>query len=314
MADTAINNLSSALSSLQASSRKPDLPTFDSANIDKWIKRVESAYIRSGVTRPQEKFAFVEGKIGVDLDPTIDEFLFGDSTEEQWVAFCAYLRKRYGPTDRQRAAAVLEPIKRDDRIPSNYFSKLNETIGNITLDEVIKEICIRSLPNDIQQTICKATESMSAKDTMAYADSFFSNDGSRLHKAPAPVHHVQQGPTQAPQEQQQQQFLSESRGSFPGSFTAPFGGNNDNWIAQSNVNEVNDRGRTHDRGGNNNNNRLRSNNRGRFNNNYNNGRNLASGNPMMCFYHEQYGTRARNCTQPCAWKDKSGNGQGHRRQ
>ena len=302
MSDTAINTLSTALSSLQASSRKPELPAFDPANIDKWIKRVESAYIRSGVTRPQEKFAFVEGKIGVDVDPTIDQFLFGESTDVQWQAFCTYLRKRYGPTDRQRAAAVLEPIKRDSRTPSNYFSKLKETIGNVTLDDVIKEICVRSLPNDVQQTICKATESMSAKDTMAYADSFFSNDGTRLHKPTASVNNVQQHPVQPPQQQQH-------------TFTAPFCSHEDsNNNSNGHVNAVHTRGRSQSKG-NNNYNRFKSKSQAPFNNNNNDRQGAGpSGNANWCLYHEQFGPRARQCKQPCSFNQSSGNGQGHRHQ
>ena len=307
--NTAINNLSTALSGLQASSRKPDLPAFDVNNIDKWIKRVESAYIRSGVTLPQEKFAFVESKIGVDVDPTIDEFLFGDATDGQWTAFCSYLRQRYGPTKRQQAAAVLEPIKRDGRIPSNFYSKLKETVGDVTLDDVLKEICIRALPSDIQQTICKATEKMSAQETMKYADSYFSNDGSRLHKTASSVNNVE-----LPQQQQQQQQQPQ--------FTTAY---NDEQNNNHDVNAVFGRSRPQQNNGgyNSNNNgggfkNFRSKSRGRSNSHFNSnssnngGPSASANNSSICVYHENFGNRARQCRKPCSWKPQ-GNGQGHRR-
>ena len=49
-----------ALAAMQASNaqrKKPDLPNFDAANVEIWIKRVESAYIRANITRAQDKFA-----------------------------------------------------------------------------------------------------------------------------------------------------------------------------------------------------------------------------------------------------------------
>ena len=303
--NTAINNLSTALSGLQASSRKPDLPPFDVKNIDKWIKRVESAYIRSGVTLPQEKFAFVESKIGVDVDPTIDEFLFGDPTQEQWSAFCAYLRQRYGPSKRQRVAAVLEPIKRDGMTPSNFFSRLKDMMGDITLDEVVKEICIRSLPSDVQQTICKATESMGAQDTMKYADSFFANDGSRLHKPVPSINNIERPPSVVQQQQPQ--------------FTTAF--NDQDSQEQAEVNAAFSRPRPSQQSnyskkiGNTSNGNSGSKSSGQNNNRFGNsqgGNSFANNNSTVCSFHERFGERARQCRKPCSWKDQ-GNGQGHQR-
>ena len=77
MAEGQLDTLATALSGLQISSRKPELPPFDKNSIEKWIRRVESAYIRSGITAAREKFAFL-----VDEDPAVDEYLFGPPTDE----------------------------------------------------------------------------------------------------------------------------------------------------------------------------------------------------------------------------------------
>ena len=309
----AIASLSTALTGLSVSSRKPDLPPFDKTSIDKWIRRVESAYIRSGITTAIEKFAFIESKFPVDEDPAVDEYLFGPATDDNWDAFCAYLKKRYGKTIRQKAAAVLEPIQMDGRTPSQYFAKLKQSYDDVKLDDIVKEICLRQLPNDIAQTICKATEKATAKEMMEFADSFFNPDGSRLHKKPATVNAVAATPPTP-------------------AFTAPFPSNNNNNIRDdTDVNAIRGRGgfnrsRQYNNNGNNSNsyNNSRSKSRGRPFNNNNNGYGNNNGNfsrnnnnqqrnndPTLCFYHNKFGDKAERCDIGCA-KARPGNGQSPR--
>ena len=315
MGDQAMASLSSALSSLQVSSKKPELPPFDRNSIEKWIRRVESAYIRSGISAPVEKFAFIESQFPVDEDPAVDEFLFGEATDENWQAFCAYLRQRYGKTKKQKVASILEPIQMDGRTPSQYHAKLKQNYGDITLDDIVREICIRQLPADLQQTICKDTEDLSAKEVMKYADRYYNPDGSRIHKKQPSVNVVKASAN-------------------PTAFSQPFV-DNENDDDNTEVNAV--RGRNNFQRGKQNGNGFgggRSQSRGRYNNNNNSGfrggnNNNGGGNnnnggssrsnnnnkrqndPALCFYHNMYGDKAKKCDIGCK-KAASGNGQSPR--
>ena len=319
--------LSTALSGLQVSSRKPELPPFDKNAIEKWIRRVESAYIRAGISAPVEKFAFIESKFPVDEDPAVDEFLFGEPTAENWTAFCDYLRKRHGKTTRQKAAAILEPMKMDGRCPSQYYAKLKQSYDDVTFDQIVKEICIRQLPPDLQQTMCKDTENMSAKDMMSFADKFFNPDGSRLHKKPVSVNAVHSTPI--PQQQQQYTpVFNDDDGSQAsgGDVNAIRGRGNFQGNRQGNFNNARSksRGRSYGGGGYNNNNgynsgggynNARSNNNnnggGYKGNNNNNNRQQQRHDPALCFYHNKFGDKAERCDIGCA-KAKAGNGQSPR--
>ena len=304
MADSdTLQTLSTALSGLQVSSRKPELPPFDKNSIDKWIRRVESAYIRAGISSPVEKFAFIESKFPVDEDPAVDEYLFGDPTSANWDAFCAYLRKRHGKTKRQKAASILEPMQMDGRTPSQYFAKLRQSYDDITLDDIVKEICVRQLPSDLQQTICKDAEKMSAKEMMEFADKYYNPDGSRLFKKAPSVNAVNNNNVTAQT-----------------AFTPAFNNNDDNQNDESDVNAV--RGRSgfqkNRTSGNFNNNRSQSRGRAtggggfsnsgfRGNNNNNGNRQQKRDDPTLCFYHNAFGDRAKKCDIGCA-RAKSGNG------
>ena len=313
MGDQAIASLSSALSGLQVSSRKPDLPAFDKSAIEIWIRRVESAYIRAGISTAIEKFAFIESKFAVNEDPSIDKFLFGTPSDDNWTAFCEYLKKRYGKTTRQKVAAVLEPAQMDGRTPLQYLARLQQNSDGITLDDVYKEICMRQLPSDIQHVICKATESMNAEDMMKYAESFYNPDGSRLLKKQAVVNSV-----------------DNNNAASSASFTPAFHENNNDDTSGGDINAI--RGRSNFQknrqfGNNNNNsnyNNARSKSRGRSfgggngasggSGNYNNAsrsNNNKQHDPALCFYHNSFGDRAKKCDFGCA-KRQQGNGQSPR--
>ena len=320
----ALASLSTALTGLSVSSRKPDLPPFDKNAIEKWIRRVESAYIRSGISSPAEKFAFIESKFPVDEDPAVDEFLFGPATNENWEAFCSYLRRRYGKTKRQKTAALLEPIQMDGRTPSQYYAKLCQNFDDITLDDIVKEVCIRQLPVDLQQTVCKDIENLGAKDMMEFADKFYNPDGSRLHKKPPSVNAVRiSNPPSAA-------ASASAATAYHANYSQPFQDNDDD---NDEVNAI--RGRQNSSRGNQNGfSNSRSKSRSRFGNNnseYNNNnasRNNSGGNndngnyrnnsnnnrredPSLCFYHNAFGDRARKCDIGCA-RAKPGNGQSPR--
>ena len=323
MGDQAIASLSSALSGLQASSKKPDLPHFDKKSIDKWIKRVESAYIRAGITSAREKFAFIESQFPVDEDPAVDEYLFGDATDQNWENFCSYLRNRHGKTKKQKVAAVLEPMGMDGRTPSQYFAKLRQSYDDINLDDIIKEICVRQLPTDLQQTICKDTETMNAKEMMAFADKYYNPDGSRLHKKPQSVNIVRAQDVGPPP-------TAAAAAATTTTYSQPFqdDASNDGINAiRGRQNFSNDRrngygfggarsknrGRPYNsNGGNDNNNNTNNyaqrNNGGGFSNNNNSRNNSRPSDPSLCFYHNMYGEKAKKCDIGCAKSQNPGNG------
>ena len=101
---------------LSHSNKKPSLPAFDAKNVELWIRRVESAYVRSSINCPKKKFAYLEEKLGVDLDPKVNEFLFvNEPTEATWEEFKAYLAKNYGKTTRSKTSVILDGVKREGR-------------------------------------------------------------------------------------------------------------------------------------------------------------------------------------------------------
>ena len=175
----------------QIRTRKPDLPEFDSRNVEIWIKRIQSAYDRAGITQAKDKFAFLETKFAVGANPSIDEFLYGPANEETWNAFLAYLRGEYGRTVRQEAQYIRGQFSRDGRRPSQMLAHIKDKVKRVSVDDILKEIIFSSLPGDVQQMMQERVKDLSADQTASLADNYFDQEGKVLLSRPSStVHHV----------------------------------------------------------------------------------------------------------------------------
>ena len=183
--NNSVQALTEALQGVRVSSRKPELPAFDPKNVDIWLKRIDNAYRRAGVTEPKDKFAFIETKFSVDADPRINEFLYGEGIADEWTAFEAYLRSRYGRTKAQQAAVILDGFQRDGKLPSEMFAAIKEKIGSITVDDIVKEMVLRELPTDVRRTIHDKVKDADGAETVKLADQYFDRNGKPIHQAPS---------------------------------------------------------------------------------------------------------------------------------
>ena len=302
--------LEAATSALRIShKKKPDIPDFDHKNIEIWIKRVEAAYLRANVTTAADKFAYLESKIAVNFNPAIDEYLYGAATDDKWEEFIEYLKDEYGLSKQQKAATFLDGIKRDGRRPSQHLARINQISKNITLDDLRKEMVLKSLPAEVLRIVAPRTRELSAVEAAKMADDFFDKEGKCLHSATPPINQV----TEPPQQQQ----------NLPANDTDDdqinaVGGHLRFTPAFSNVPH---RSRTPGRNYNNFRSKSRGGNRngnasGPHQNSNASNFNSNSNTPGMCFYHSTFGAKAKKCESPCSWKPQpfsQGNGNAGRR-
>ena len=180
IAATALQALTAA-TSISSKPKKPDLPAFDTQNIEIWLKRIDAAYTRAGVTAPKDKFAFLEAKIAVDTNPRINDFLFGDATDARWNEFVEFLKEEYGRSTQQKVASVLDGVHRDGRRPSHHLSVIEDKTSSISLDDIRKEMMLRGLPAEVRRNMADKVKLLSARDAAKLADEYFDKDGKLLH-------------------------------------------------------------------------------------------------------------------------------------
>ena len=196
--------------------RKPDLPPFDRDNIEVWIKRVENAYVRSNVTDSKHKFAFLERLFHAKDDKRINRYMWGTQTPDEWTAFLAYLRDRYGRTKQQEVQTLLKGIPRDGRRPSDFASHILELSEKATIDDVRKEVFLQQMPKELSLHIASRVKDLSLQETADVCDEFFDQDGKMINAA-APSINLVTSSLKQPQQQQQQQ-LRPTAASFTPSF------------------------------------------------------------------------------------------------
>ena len=171
--------------------KKPDLPAFDKRNIETWIKRVEAAYKRVGCTSASLKFAHLESKFDVDVDPIIDGYLYGEANDDEWSKFLAYLRKRYGKSRKEKTLLLLNGIPRDGRTPSQLAAVLKEKTKDVTIDDIRKEQLIKQLPAQVITQIIDKVENLTFEETAKLADSWFDQEGNlKLNNSSTSINQV----------------------------------------------------------------------------------------------------------------------------
>ena len=309
--------MEAAIRATQASStqsvqtlRKPDLPVFDKKNVEIWIRRVEAAYARVHCVNPALKFAHLEAKFEVNSDPIVDEYLFGEATEDSWNSFLDYLRIRYAPTKKDRALTVINGTPREGRTPTQLAAVMKEKAGNVSVDDILKEQLLKQLPPDVFKQLVDRVDKLTFDETAKLADSWFDRDGKPLIQSPATsVNHVS-GARSLPTPSS----TASAAASASASSTAP---DDPQEEEDADVNairfrqgqkqrfDVNNRGGARGRG------RGNGNSSGRQNNNTNAYGNSASysappaaNKKKVCDFHVRYGEEARRCEKWCILWDK----------
>ena len=296
--------LTAALPSL-TNKKKPDLPAFDKRNVEIWIRRVEAAFTRSNVVTAQDKFAHLESKFPVDYNPKINQFLFGEASDERWNEFISYLKKEYGQTKRQQAQAILAPFPRNGQRPSQQLASLIEKTSLISIDDIHKEIIFKGLPADVRHSVVDKLDSMTAAETAELADRYFDREGKPL-SASASVNAIEKDDPPGLIDTDDEDADINAVGKYKG-IGRKFGDFNNAGQKQKSSNS---------------NNSKRS---GSSNSNNNSSSNNST--PRLCFNHDKYGDKAWRCKTSCPryaqWvasrpsgnnnNNKAGNGSASRR-
>ena len=179
--------------------RKPDLPNLDKRHIESWIKRVEHAFTRAEINRPKDKFSFLESKFAGCEDATINEFLEKD-TQDAWKSFLDYLRDLYGKTKKDRVYTVFNGVSREGRRPKQLAAHIRDLVGEISLDDVLRELMLKEIPQEVRQLAATAIEELNFQETADYLDKYFDKQGRVLNS----THATSSVNSVKPQQQQQQ--------------------------------------------------------------------------------------------------------------
>ena len=305
----AFTTLTTATAATTPSRKKPEMPPFDQQNVLIWLKRLQAAYDRAGVTQAKDKFAYLESTFDITFNPVINNFLFNSAnSDDDWTQFVAYMKLEYGPTTRQKARKLIGDLPRNGMKPTQYLAQLEEETKDVTLDDIKKEHLLKTIPPRIREIMGKAVETKTTKEVAQMADQFFDSQGRPLEKSATTISSVVNS-------------HAATASSSPTPFTAAF--------EQEEETDVNFVKKNNFKG-----NRSRSQSRPRFHNNSSTTTPSASnsnasqpsrqqGNNSICRFHRLFGDKATKCVSDCprhssfmaqnGKKPQQGNGTGGRR-
>ena len=207
--------------------KKPDLPPVDKRHIEQWIERIEFAYTRAEVTRPKDKLAFLETKFAGCEDPQLNELLRG-TTDSDWQRFLDHLRDIYGRTTQDKVNSLLGGFPREGRRPQQLASHIRDRIGNISLDDILKEVLLKEIPAAVRQHAATATKDLDFQKTADHLEIYFDKQGKVLNSSGSStsvnaVGQQQQRPRQLQSAMKQDSFSRASSGpSSPSSESSSF--------------------------------------------------------------------------------------------
>ena len=304
-----------------ASPKKPELPPFDSKNIEPWIRRTENAFLRAGISDPKLKFAHLESVISVELHPTVNEYFNGDATQDNFDSLLKFLRDRYGRTLEQQVQSAIQGVRRNGRLPTDLVAAFDDQMGKVTLDDIKKEHLLNELPGTIRTQLAGRLKKLNYKELAVAADEYFNRDGTlRSNNNNNSVNNVNLNPpsTAPTTAHRPSAQLPDNSSSFTTAFIEEFDANTD-------VNAIN---RPRKSGFSNNGNTYnghprtpssqRGNRGGHRNRSQSRPRSSSRGpgqNPSFCWYHNKHGREAKNCQQPCSFvsnNSQQGNARGGR--
>ena len=273
--------------------KKVELPNFDKKNIHTWIRRVEAAFGRAGVTTAQDKFFFIEAKLDVNLSPRINEFLCGPSTDVTWDEFLSHLQEEYGKTKEQQASQFLKGIPRDGLRPSQHLAKIKDAIKDIELDDLIKEMVLKDLPSSVRQSLAERS-TLSAADAAKAADHHFDKDGRLKHEVETlrvnHVSHVNDCPGLVDTEDESDSVNAIGKNKFKNKSNRNFTQRKFTPQQKPFTPAFSDKPRA------------QTPNYGR-----NNAERKPQSHPQFCRFHAQFGERAKNCEPGCQFKKQQNN-------
>ena len=283
------------------SSKKPELPPFDSKNIEPWIRRTENAFLRVGISDPKLKFAHLESVISVELHPTVNEYFNGDATQDNYDSLLKFLRDRYGRTLEQQVQSAIQGIRRNGRLPTDLVAAFDDQMGKVTLDDIKKEHLLNELPETIRTQLADRVTKLNYKELAVAADEYFDRDGTLRSNNYNSVNNINNNPPSAAPPSTGRP--SAQQPVYPSNFTTAFG---EEYNADTDINAVN---RPRNGGSSNTNNghprtpsNQRGNRAGSRNRPQSRTRSSSRGprqNPAWCWYHNKHGQEAKNCQQPC---------------
>lgn len=250
------------------------IPPFWAADPEMWFAQIESQFDIAKVTTEETKFGYVAGNLEARYATEVRDILTNPPTQGKYTKLKTELIRRLSATQEQKTRRLLEQEVLGDRKPSQFLRYLQGLAGSAVPENLLRSIWVSRLPTHIQAIL--TTQKTATLDAIAdLADAIMEASPSfQVSVASAP-------PAPASTMDALVQQFSSAMATVAAELRKEIA------AVASLQTQTHRRDRSRSRT------RSRSSNRGE------------------CWFHQNYGVRARKCRSPCTYKATE-NGQGSR--
>ncbi|CAH8291790.1 unnamed protein product [Schistosoma rodhaini] len=255
------------------------LPTYGVNNPRIWFAQVEALFLARGIRSQATKYAHIVGALPIEVATEVGDLIDNVPETDPYDTIKAAVIHRTSQSDEKRLQQLLTACELGDKRPSQLLRHMRQLAGSYKLDEaLLKQMWLQRLPYNVRQILSISGVSVSLDDLADMADKMI-----EIYPDSRGVSAIQssnrENMSDALNIQQQITLLTQQLASL-----------------QATVSTIHSRPpRSTSRRKPVSRHRLRSPKR-------------AAG---ICWYHSNYGEKARCCTKPCNFKTNNPNYQGN---
>lgn len=247
-------------------------PPFWKINPSLWFIQLEAQFTISGITQDDTKFYTVVSAIEPDILNSVSDIVSQPPSTEKYKALKERLIEIHSESQESKIRKLLQGIELGDQRPSQLLSRMRSLAGSAVGEPLLKSLWLARLPNQMQSILAALSDDLPQLAAAADKINEMATGHINAVMVPAP-----QPLTQNPLELQVAQLTKE--------------------LSELKA-VVHRRNRSGD-GGRGFRNRSRS---------QSTRRRYREPSQNMCFYHTNFGSKARKCNAPCSFASENSHG------
>ncbi|XP_038071805.1 uncharacterized protein LOC119740534 [Patiria miniata] len=245
------------------------LPPYWPSDPTIWFTQVEAQFTTRGITSEHTRYAYVVASLQPSIAQEVRDILITPPSEAPYTTLKKELIKRTSQSEQKRLHQLLTTEELGDRKPSQLLRKMQQLLGERTLEpSIMKQLFLQRLPTNARLILASTSEEVDIDQLAKLADKIM-----EVSPTQAPVSaHITTIESPPPTEIQQLRAEVANLASMISTLTS-------RPRERSRSRSQPRRQRTDDR------------------------RSAATAtHDAECWYHQKFGAMAHKCTQPCSYK------------
>ena len=135
------------------------LPPFWANDPVIWFAQVEAQFLTRGITSETTKYAYVVASLQPSIAQEVRDLLITPPVASPYTTLKEELVKRTSESEQKRLQKLLTTEELGDKIPSQLLRKMEQLLGDRTLEpSILKQLFLQRLPTNVQLILASTSE------------------------------------------------------------------------------------------------------------------------------------------------------------